>query len=113
MFSSALGFISKFGKDDQDIDEQKVVEQHEKVYQQGQGSQMDASSIGSYVLLLLASLSRWREMRCMLHYSVHEDGRSGDWPNDSLRVTDEQCRRFAGDEELYGRWWAAAQAGRD
>jgi hypothetical protein len=50
MFSTALGFLSKFGKDD-DIDEQKVVQEHEKVYQQGQGSQMDAKSIGSYVYI--------------------------------------------------------------
>lgn len=54
MFSTALGFLNKFGKDD-DIDEQKVVQQHEQVYQQGQGNKMDASSIGSYVICQLPS----------------------------------------------------------
>jgi hypothetical protein len=47
LFSSALGFLKGFSKDDNDVDEEKVVQQHQQVYDQGKASQMSASSIGS------------------------------------------------------------------
>ena len=112
MFSSALGFISKFGKDDQDIDEHKVMQQHEKVYQQGQGSQMDASSIGSYVFALFPPILT---PLCL----PHAHWRRGEVPPSAVDVQWKralliyQCCRPPSDEELHVRRRPAAAAAGD
>ncbi|POV96135.1 hypothetical protein PSTT_15824 [Puccinia striiformis] len=54
MFKSAISFIktqSQKGGDDDDIDEEKVAEAHDRAYNQKQGSSLDAKSMGTAAAL--------------------------------------------------------------
>jgi len=52
LFSQAFNFIGNMNKDDNDIDEDRVQQEHKQAYDQGNAGNMSASSIGSCVPLI-------------------------------------------------------------
>ncbi|WRT64782.1 uncharacterized protein IL334_001716 [Kwoniella shivajii] len=47
LFSTAMGFLGNMNKDDSDVDEDKVQQQHDEAYSQGNAGGMSANAIGS------------------------------------------------------------------
>ncbi|WWD00571.1 hypothetical protein V866_007506 [Kwoniella sp. B9012] len=51
LFSTAMSFLGNMNKDDGDVDEDKVQQQHQQAYGQGNASGMSANAIGSAAAL--------------------------------------------------------------
>ncbi|WVR04614.1 hypothetical protein IAU60_001625 [Kwoniella sp. DSM 27419] len=51
LFSTAMGFLGNMNKDDTDVDEDRVQQQHQEAYGQGNAGNMSANAIGSAAAL--------------------------------------------------------------
>jgi len=72
LFSQAFSFISNMNKDDGNIDENRVQQEHQQAYQQGNAGSMSASAMGRCVAVVeTTTKSSCQRCRFASHQAVH------------------------------------------